>query len=100
MDEKFKKDFVELLDQQFDQKFIRMFNQGFEEVVLPQIESLKEEMNQKFEGVDERFNKVESQLERLEFKVDRIADNQLEDRSQLKEHGARIKKLEAHRPAA
>lgn len=54
MDDKTKEDFIEL------------FNQGFEEVVLPEIEGLREEMNQ-------HFGKLETRVENIDRKLDRLS---------------------------
>ena len=40
MDDKFKQDLVEVIDQQFEQKFVKLFNKGFTEVIEPVLEEM------------------------------------------------------------
>jgi len=66
-----------------DARFIRLFNQGFEEVVLPRIEDLGEEIR----GISKRLEVVETRLDVVERKLDRAID-------QLMDHEKGLKKLE------
>lgn len=48
------------MDEETKKDFIQLFNLGFEEVVLPQIESLREEMTIKFNDVrSEKATKID-----------------------------------------
>ena len=67
-------------------EFILLFNQGFEEVVLPEIISFEEKM-------DQGFRKVNSKLDNLERRLDA-------DAIKLDDHENRIKKSESKRAVA
>ncbi len=89
------------MDEKTKREFINLFNEGFEEIVRPEIEYLREGMEGRFDKVDNRLDNVESRLgnvehrlEAVDRKVDRIAAKQLDQESELKEHGKRLKKVE------
>ena len=116
MDDKTKKELVQLLDQRFDtfgkqidqrfdtfgkqvdQRFdtfreemhhdmISTFNQGFEEIVLPQIEEIREDVK----SLKGDVAKLDVRMDRMEGKLDRLAD-------QTNDHKNRITKLEKKAP--
>ena len=50
------------MDAKTKQEFILLFNQGFEEIILPQLEEIREQMATK------------SDIDRLERKIDHLVD--------------------------
>ena len=66
-----------------------------QDVVMPAFEivATKEDLEKVEQRLDNRLNKVENRLESVEMKLDRVAANQLEDRT-------KIKKLESRRLTA
>lgn len=83
LNKKFDENFEGLskkLDNQFEEKFINLFNQGFEEVVRPEIEYLRKDMNTRFDSLERKF--------------DRVAVKQLDQESELKKHDNMLKKVE------
>lgn len=91
-----------------EQKFILLFNRGFEEVVLPAIENMGEEIKSELKadfkkeigGLKLDVNSLKAGYERMEHKLDIIVSRQLTDESTLGDHAKRIKKLETKRVAA
>lgn len=88
------------MDKQTRKDFVDLFAESFEAVVAPEIEDLRKDMEKGFAGVNSRLTTVENRLEAVEIKLDRVAANQLEDRTVLKDHDKRIKKLESGRALA
>ncbi len=84
MDDNFKKDLIELLDAQFETKFIRLFNQGFKELVLPEIEELRDDIHEVKKSVD----KLEARVDQMDRKSDVMNAKYLD-------HDKRIKDIEA-----
>lgn len=74
MDEKFKKELFQFLDQQFEQRFIRLFNQGFEEVVRPELEAIRSEMATKkdIEGIKGQMESVNRRLDKHAEKIQQL----------------------------
>lgn len=71
------------MDDKLKHDFIALFNQGFEEVVMPQIAILDEEiqgikktlhnMEQRMDRIEQRMDHMEQRMDRIENKLDRIA---------------------------
>lgn len=88
-------------------EFVDLFAEGFQGLVVPEINKLDEKIDKvgekltkvenRLEKVENRLEKVENRLEVVEVKLDRVAANQLEDRTVLKDHEKRIKKSESVR---
>lgn len=91
---------LKTMDKKTRKDFIDLFAEGFEAVVAPEIEELRKEVKQGFSGVNKRLETVKNRLEAVEVRLDRVAANQLEDRTQLKDNEQRIKKLESRRALA
>lgn len=72
------------MDDKTKSEFIQLFNQGFEDVVLPELEEIREDVKE----VKNEINKLGSQMDRVEGHVDRLADK-------VMEYGGKIKKLES-----
>lgn len=64
------------MDDKIKGEFILLFNQGFEEVIMPQIENLSEEINQ-------RFDKLEARVDTLDRKLDRSLDHEVIQNNRL-----------------
>jgi hypothetical protein len=86
MDEKFKKELIQILDEVFEKKFIPLFNQGFEEVISPQLEELFEGQ----EGIKKQIarlatkEEMKSGFERVERRLDDLAERQGRSETQIK----------------
>lgn len=82
------------MDEQSKKDFIQLFNQGFEEVVLPQIEALREEMATKEDvhHLEKRLIGVEERVGRVEDKLDKVT---LDHTQQLTQHAQRLDRLES-----
>ncbi len=81
------------MDRKTRQEFIHLFNQGFEEVVLPQIEEIKEDVvkiQEDINGMKVDVSQIKGDLNRVSSKMDYLSDRSLEQE-------ARIKKLETVR---
>lgn len=100
MDDKFKKDLIEILDQQFEKKFIKLFNQGVDEVLIPQFEDIDKEFININNKMTQGFDNINNRLDNLAIKIDAITSKQLDDEYQVKNHEKRINKLESHRAVA
>lgn len=92
------------MDKQARDEFIDLFAEGFQGLVVPEIESLRKDMDRGFTEVNKRLRNIESRLDtaesRLEsvgIRLDRVIANQLEDRSKTKNVDERVKKLEGRR---
>lgn len=96
MDDQFKKDLIELLNEQFERKFIRLFNQSFEALVLPEFERLNNRMGK----LETSMDSLETRIDHMDRKLDIISAKNLERDSQLKNYGRRIKKLGSLKLAA
>lgn len=94
MDDKTKKDLVEVieqtLDRKFDEKFIPLFNQGFEQLVMPALEDLENGLRKEMK---EGFDKVNTRLDAHDRRTDHLA-------IQVGDHEKRLKKLKSKRVVA
>ena len=94
MDDKTKKDLVEIiektLDKKFEEKFIRMFNLGFEQVMVPALQSLENELKLEIKGVRKEIEKVGPRIDSHDRRTDHLA-------TQVGDYEKRIKKLESKR---
>lgn len=63
------------MDDKTRTEFILLFNQGFEEIVLPQIEDLREDMAKRFDKLEVRVNSLEVRVDSVDRKLDRSFDN-------------------------
>lgn len=89
LDKKFEEGIKEInknLDEQFEKKFISLFNQGFEDIVRPEIEYLRVDMEKRFD--------------RIERVLDKLTAKQIDQESELKDHDKRLKKVEISATAA
>jgi len=96
------------MEEKDKKEFINIFNEGFEQVVLPHIERLDE----KIERLDEKIERLDEKVERLDEKVEKLSQensfehekinrklNSIIDRQDsceetLKAHHFKISKLE------
>lgn len=85
------------MDEQTKKEFISLFVQGFQEVMIPALDDLEKEINQRFEQMEHRFEQmeyrfdvIETRLDVVERKLDRSLDEPID-------HENRLKKLESRR---
>lgn len=100
MDDKFKKDLIEIISQQFEVKFIKLFNQGINEVLIPQFEDIDKEFVHINDKITQGFDSVNNRLDNLAIKVDTMTGKQLDNEYQIKKHAGKIAKLESRRVVA
>lgn len=91
------------MDQKHEERFIQLINQGIQEVVIPALNAMAEELKelrvefkkelkkeiQASEGrirseMNQRFDEVNDKLERLDRRDDRLADEQVDIRTRLR----------------
>lgn len=85
------------MDEKAKKEFILLFNQGFEEVVLPQLEEIRDDLKDvkkelrdvktELKDVKEEQKKQGIRLDRIDNKLDKVSAKQLD-------HDKRIHKLE------
>jgi predicted nucleic acid-binding Zn-ribbon protein len=92
------------MDEDTKKEMRLLFNQGFEEVIVPVLDDMEEEVNETnghIKGIRGEIksleNKMEDRFDNLERKVDNISAVQLEHTSKLSEYDEKIKKLESKR---
>lgn len=79
------------MDEKTKTEMILIFNQGFEEVVLPALDNLKDELK---EELNTRIDKLEGKMDRFERKLDKFATDTVDHERTLKQHHVRISNLE------
>jgi hypothetical protein len=102
----FKENFPKYFDLHFQKakeqlrdEFILLFNDGFEQLVRPELISIREEMATKKDlgHIVNRLKAVDTRLDVVERKVDKVLDNQVDNHHKLNTHETRLKNLESNR---
>lgn len=68
--------------------FILLFNQGFEEIVLPEIEAIRDDvgdLKKTVSGLDKRVGSLETRVGQMDNKLDHFSDKVIEHESVLKQ---------------